>query len=307
MRVLLTGGSGQLGFELKRELPAEFILTAPTSKQLDIRCAAQVASVVRELKPELIINAAAFTAVDMAEQNQEQVFAVNETGVKHLAQWGAPLFYLSTDYVFNGDLQRPYLERDKPAPLNSYGQSKLAGEQQLAAVNPHYLILRTSGLFGVHGHNFVKAILNKAQNGELISVVSDQFTTPTPARALAKVLWQLAQRYQRQGALPWGIYHLAGWPPVSWYEFAQVIVEQAYALGLLKQLAELVPIQSKDYPSAARRPRYSALDSRLLQRRFVIAPLNWQEGLRQMLTELMHTAASGSGCAAGGSHDGGNR
>jgi len=286
MRVLLTGGSGQLGFEIKRELANGFTLIAPVSNQLDIRCAAQVEHALRELKPELIINAAAFTAVDDAEQNQAQAFAINETGVKYLAQCGVPIFHLSTDYVFNGALSRSYLEDDATEPINIYGQSKLAGEQVLAAVNPCHLTLRTSGLFGVHGHNFVKAILHKAQSGQPLAVVDDQFSTPTAVRAVAKVLWQLAKRYREQDKLPWGIYHFGGKPVVSWYDFAVIVVEQALILGLLKQRPEIIAIKSVDYPSTARRPRYSALDSGLLQRDLGVRPPDWREGLRQMLMEL---------------------
>jgi len=286
MKVLLTGGSGQLGFELKSHLPAPFILTAPTSKDLDIRYAVQVANKLRELKPDLIINAAAFTAVDKAEQEYQQAFAVNEIGVKHLAQYGVPVFHLSTDYVFDGNKQCPYQEEDAPAPLNIYGQSKWAGERALAAANPRHLILRTGGLFGVQGNNFVKAILHKGQQGQRLAVVDDQFSTPTPASALAKTLWQLAERYHEQGTLPWGIYHFCGQPVVSWYEFAAIIVEQALILGLLKQRPEIIAINSANYPSAACRPRYSALDSGLLQRRLGISPPDWREGLRQMLIAL---------------------
>jgi len=286
MRVLLTGGSGQLGFELKRQMPSGFSLTAPTSKQLDICNTGQVKETLHELNPHLIINAAAFTAVDKAEQERGQAFAVNESGVKHLAQSDVPIVHLSTDYVFNGQLKRPYNEEDKPAPLNTYGQSKLAGEKALAAVNPHHLILRTGGLFGVHGNNFVKAIVYKAQNRQSLAVVDDQFSTPTPAHALAKAIWQLARHYREQGKLPWGIYHFGGQPAVSWYEFAVTIVEQALILGLLKQRPEIIAIKSADYPSAVRRPRHSALDSGLLQHRLGISPPDWRDGLRQMLAQL---------------------
>jgi len=286
MKVLLSGGSGQLGFELKRQMPMGFTLTAPTSKQLDICSTGQVKETLHELNPHLIINAAAFTAVDKAEQEREQAFAVNETGVKHLAQYGVPIFHLSTDYVFNGQLKRPYREEDKPAPLNVYGQSKLAGEKALAAVNSRHLILRTGGLFGVHGNNFVKAIVHKAKNRQPLAVVDDQFNTPTPVHALAKAIWQLAGYYREQGKLPWGIYHFGGQPVVSWYEFAVVIVEQVLILGLLKQRAEIIAIKSADYPSAVRRPHYSALDSGLLQRSLSISPPDWRDGLRQMLAQL---------------------
>ncbi|KXU36167.1 hypothetical protein AXE65_05470 [Ventosimonas gracilis] len=286
MRVLLVGASGQLGFEVKRQMQAGFTLMLPSSRQLDIRSAEQVAKALRELKPDLIINAAAFTAVDQAEQEPEQAFAVNERGVKHLAQSNLPIVHLSTDYVFNGELQRPYREEDKPAPLNSYGQSKLAGEKALTAVNPRHLILRTGGLFGVHGNNFVKAILYKAQNRQLLTVVNDQFSTPTPAPALAKAIGQLAKHYREQAKLPWGIYHFGGQPAVSWYEFAVTIAEQALILGLLKQRPEIIAIKSADYPGAVCRPRYSALDSGLLQRSLGLSPPDWRDGLRQMLAQL---------------------
>jgi len=286
MKVLLTGGSGQLGFEIKCLLPLGFTLMAPTSTELDIRSATQVANTLCQLQPQFIINAAAFTAVDNAEQNQAQAFAVNEAGVKYLAQYGVPIIHLSTDYVFDGALQRPYQEDDAAAPLNIYGQSKLAGEQALQTVNPRHLILRTGWLFGVHGTNFVKAIINKAQRGERLAVVSDQFGTPTAASALAAAIWQLVERYREQNPLPWGIYHFAGQSPLSWYEFAQVIIQQAVILGLLKQAPDIVPIKSTDYRSAARRPLYSVLDSRRLQQHLSIKPPDWQQGLRQILLEL---------------------
>jgi len=286
MRVLLTGISGQLGFELGYPSPAKFTVIVPTSRQLDIRSPEQVAKALRELKPDLIINTAAFTAVDKAGQEYKQAFAVNAAGVKHLAQGGVPVFHLSTDYVFNGQLKRPYREDDKPAPLNTYGQSKLAGEKALVAVNPRHIILRTGGLFGVQGNNFVKAILHKAQNRQPLAVVDDQFSTPTPAPALAKVIWQLAEHFRKQGKLHWGIYHFGGQPAVSWYEFAVAIVEQALILGLLEQRPEIMAIKSADYPGVARRPRYSALDGGLLQRCLGVSPPDWRDGLRQILAQL---------------------
>jgi len=284
MRVLLAGASGQLGFELKRQCPSVFTLIAPARTELDISRPTQVERALRSVRPQLIINAAAFTAVDEAEHRPEQAFAVNATGASLLAQSDAAVFHLSTDYVFDGKLKRPYREDDRPAPLNVYGHSKLAGERQLAAANPRHLIIRSGWLFGMRGRNFVKSIALKAANWQpSIRVVDDQRGGPTPACALAQALWRLALRYRRQGELSWGIYHFGGQPPTTWAAFAQSIIDGMIDQGLIKRPPVIVPIASDDYPGAARRPLYSVLDNRLMQQRFGIAAPDWRPVLSGLL------------------------
>lgn len=286
MRVLITGAQGQVGHELMRLAPEGMQLSGLSSAQLDITNAAQVAAVVERFQPELIINAAAYTAVDKAESEPERAYAVNRDGVACLARAGVPLLHISTDYVFTGDGAEPYLESDATGPAGVYGASKLAGEVALAEVNPRHIILRTAWVFGAHGHNFVKTMLRLGREREELAVVADQLGCPTSAASIAQALWSLALQYREQGSLQWGIYHYAGAPACSWYEFAQEIFRQAHELGMLEPVPVVRAIATADYPTPARRPAFSVLGCSKLNKAHGITQADWRVALGQVLREL---------------------
>ncbi len=286
-RILLIGGSGQVGTALRALAPPQVRLQAPTSRQLDIRSRSSVQQAFAAARPQLVINAAAYTAVDQAEDEPHLAYAVNATGPALLAEAcataGCPMLHLSTDYVFDGAKTSPYLETDPPAPLNVYGASKLQGEQALIQALPAHLILRVSWVFSATGHNFVKTMLGLAQRCEL-SVVDDQRGAPTAAHSIAAALWSLA------GQLPenpsYGLYHLGAEPATTWHGFASAIFS-ALAQQTGRPGPRLLPIPTSAYPSRARRPRNTLLNGSRLQRVFSIAPPSWPPALQTVLTHLL--------------------
>ncbi|MEK8079561.1 dTDP-4-dehydrorhamnose reductase [Pseudomonas sp. XK-1] len=290
MRVLITGAHGQVGHELMRLVPAGFEATGMSSAELDIADAAQVSAVVDRLQPQLIINAAAYTAVDKAESEPQLAYAVNRDGVAHLASAAEAraigLLHLSTDYVFSGDATTPYSEQDAPAPTGVYGASKLAGESALVAGCSRYMILRTSWVFGAHGNNFVKTMLRLGRERDELSVVADQQGCPTSAASIARALWTLAQQYRDSGALQWGLYHYSGMPACSWHGFAQEIFAQAHELGILPRVPVVHGISTAQYPTPAKRPAWSVMDCSRLQQAQQITPADWRTELRAVLLEL---------------------
>lgn len=290
MRVLVTGAHGQVGCELTRDAPSGFKVVALGSSDLDITDAAQVNSIVALLRPDLIINAAAYTAVDKAEENRVVSYAVNRDGTANLALVAArqhiPVLHISTDYVFDGDAERPYTEDDSTGPTGVYGASKLAGELMLSCANPRHIILRTSWVFGAKGHNFVKTMLRLANERDQISVVADQNGCPTSASSIASALWRIAQRYRDEGDIAWGTYHFRGTPACTWHDFALQIFQQAYSLGMLKRIPTVSAIDTKDYPTPAKRPAWSVLDCAKIARAFDIKPKDWKQELQSVLAEL---------------------
>ncbi|MNO44330.1 dTDP-4-dehydrorhamnose reductase [compost metagenome] len=290
MRVLVTGARGQVGFELLRRAPAGFVVTGVGSSELDITNEEQVKEAVVRLRPQLIINAAAYTAVDKAESEPERAYAVNRDGVAHLAKAaadaGIPLLHISTDYVFAGDADVPYQESAATGPTGVYGASKLAGEQALADLCAQHLILRTSWVFGVHGNNFVKTMLRLGRERSELGVVADQHGCPTSAASIADALWRVAVQIRDQGAATWGTYHFSGAPACTWHEFAMEIFQQAQALGILERLPLANAIATRDYPTPAKRPAWSVMDNQKLERTFGIAASNWRQDLLDVLQEL---------------------
>ncbi len=290
MRVLITGAHGQVGQELMHSAPASWQVSGFGSKELDIRDAQLVLDTVQKLQPQLIINAAAYTAVDKAESDQDCAYAVNHLGAENLAKAAlsidCPLLHISTDYVFNGNHSRPYTENDTPAPNSVYGHSKWLGEQAITANCRKHIILRTSWVFGIHGNNFVKTMLRLGQERDALSIVSDQIGGPTSARSIAQTLWQVAQQYQSSGDCPWGTYHFSGTPTCSWYNFASEIFAQATTLGLITKAPELNPIKTCDYPTPAQRPAYSVLDNTKISQQFNIAQSDWKSELNFVLRQL---------------------
>lgn len=256
MRVLVAGSGGQLGRALAATAPAGVTLIAPAEADFDIGNAAQVRDVVAAARPDLLVNAAAWTAVDKAEADEAAALLVNATAVGHLAAAaaaaGARFVQVSTDYVFDGQACQPYRPDTPPAPASAYGRTKLAGEQAAAAHHPAPLIIRTAWVYAAAGNNFVRTMLRLMAEREEVRVVADQLGTPTHAASLARAIWALHGHS--------GIFHWTDAGVASWYDFAIAIHDEALALGLLSRPARVLPIRTADYPTPARRPAYGVLD-----------------------------------------------
>jgi dTDP-4-dehydrorhamnose reductase len=252
---------------------------------LDITVAIAVEQFVSVLKPDVIINAAAYTAVDKAESEVELAYAVNQYGVAHLAKAAAKhearLIQVSTDFVFDGRHSTPYRPDDQPNPLGVYGASKLAGEKAAIELCNDVVIVRTAWVYSSHGHNFVKTMLKLMAERESLSVVDDQIGTPTWARNLAEVIWKICLQPDIKG-----IYHYTDAGVASWYDFACAIQEGALSLGLLERQIPISPIPSSAYPTPAKRPAYSVLDKQPLLTLLNYDVIQWRRALRSMLSEL---------------------
>jgi len=285
MKVLITGTNGQLGWELQRTLPDGFQLFPFDHSQLDITNALTVGHVVHDINPDLIINTAAYTAVDKAEEETGKAYAVNAQGAATIAQAAAEsnarLIHISTDFVFDGSKSTPYLPSDSTNPLGVYGASKLEGEKQVADILPEALIIRTGWLYSAYGHNFVKTMLKLMNDREELSVVGDQVGTPTWARGLAKSIWDLIAKPEIKGIVHWTDAGVA-----SWYDFAVAIQEEAITLGLLKKEVPIYPINTKEYPTPAQRPSYSVLDKSETWNMLGYTANHWKKNLRNMLNEV---------------------
>ncbi|MFH2124425.1 MAG: dTDP-4-dehydrorhamnose reductase [Pseudomonadota bacterium] len=287
--ILLTGANGQVGYEVTR-LARErgCALTALTRRQLDIGDGEAVEQIISQLHPSLVINAAAYTAVDKAEQDVEAAMRANRQGPANLAascrNHQIPLIHLSTDYVFDGCKAGAYDEDDPVAPTGVYGLSKWEGEEEIRTRLRQHLILRVSWVFGPHGHNFVKTMLRLAAERDELRVVADQRGCPTCATHIAEALLTLAGKI-REGIddTTWGTYHFCGLPETTWHGFAETIIKEACNFGLLYHVIPIHPIATSDYPTPARRPQNSVLDCHKIMRTFDMSPPNWQEGLTAML------------------------
>ena len=294
MKLLLTGKNGQLGFELQRALSELGEVIAWDVADCDLRDEAAVRRLVREVRPDVIVNPAAYTAVDQAERDVDAAQAVNARAPAVLAEeaqtLGALMVHYSTDYVFDGTLTRPYLESDAPAPISVYGASKLAGEQGVGAHCERHLTLRTSWVVGAHGGNFVKTMLRLAQERDHLSVVSDQHGAPTSASWLADLSVHLVRQAQRESKhFPYGLYHATASGVTDWHAYACHVIERARAAGRPIRVAPeaIQPITSAQYPTAARRPLNSRLDTGLLQATFGWHPPDWKIGVDHILNQLL--------------------
>jgi dTDP-4-dehydrorhamnose reductase len=258
MRVLVAGAAGQLGRALAATAPAGVELIAPPEAEFDILDEAAVARVVAEARPALLVNAAAYTAVDRAESERDAAFAVNATAAGTLAAAahgaGARFVHVSTDFVFDGTSALPYPPDAAPAPLGVYGESKLAGELAVFAAHPLALLVRTAWVYAAQGNNFMRTMVRLMRERDELRVVADQVGTPTHADSLARAIWAL----DAAGAT--GSFHWTDAGVASWYDFAVAIQEEALAAGLLKRPARVVPIRTCDYPTPAKRPAMSVLD-----------------------------------------------
>ena len=284
MSILVTGANGQVGWELANRARASGLpVVALTRQDLDITDASAVAACLARWRPRLVINGAAYTAVDQAEREPELAFAVNRDGVGYLAEacaaHGTPLFHLSTDYVFSGDRAQAYREDDPVSPLGVYGQSKWAGEVVLHELLSEHLVVRVSWVFGAHGHSFVKTMLRLGAERDLLRIVNDQRGCPTAAVDIADMLLALAERYFEEQTLAWGTFHYCGAPATTWFEFARAIFEYAGGLGL-PIAATVEPITTADYPTPAARPANSVLDCGKIEGQLGIRCRPWSEALR---------------------------
>jgi len=293
MRLLVIGANGQIGWELTRSLMPLGHVTAMDRRACDLSRLEALPEIVRDARSDVLVNAAAYTAVDKAEHEEPLATLLNATAVGVLAQTarqiGALFVNYSTDYVFDGAKDGAYVEDDPPRPLNAYGRSKLAGETAIREAGGDFLILRTSWVYAARGHNFLKTILRRARAGEELRVVADQIGAPTWTRniadATAHVIRQ-AQRERRDGLFRSDILHVTAAGSTSWHGFAQFVLECARARvpGAISTPA-VRAIATSDYPSAAVRPKNSMLDNARLQQRFRIALPDWQAGLALCLAE----------------------
>lgn len=275
-RILLSGINGQVGWELQRTLQPLGEVIALDRKAFDLADADQMRSIVREFKPSIIVNPAAYTAVDKAEGEADLAMAINGTAPGILAEEarriGALLVHFSTDYVFGGDADAPYAEDAPTAPINSYGRSKLAGEQAVAASGCRHLIFRTSWVYGLRGHNFLRTMLRLARERDELRVVADQHGAPTWARLIAEATSLALARHDGQQ----GIYHLAAAGATTWHGFAEALLARALEGGILDKAPPVRRIASADFPTPAKRPAYSLLSCRRLQQEFGIALPDWK-------------------------------
>ncbi|MGE8409757.1 MAG: dTDP-4-dehydrorhamnose reductase [Pseudomonas sp.] len=281
MKILVSGHNGQVAQALQRALTDLGQVQMLGRDQLDLAHPERIAERVRALAPDLIINAAAHTAVDQAENEPELAFAINAEApgvfAEEAARLGIPLIHYSTDYVFDGSKATPYTEDDAPNPLGVYGRSKLAGEQAIAAVGAEHLILRTSWVYSRHGRNFLLTMQRLLQEKPELRVVADQIGAPTWAGTIAASTRQLIERWQAGQAGEWGTYHLTAQGETSWFGFAQAIAEHLENTG--KPCATLLPIPSSEYPTPARRPLNSRLDCSRLQRQWQVSQPDWRQAL----------------------------
>lgn len=284
-RVLLTGAGGQLGRALVATAPATIELVACTRSQLDITDLAEVKARLATLRPHAVINAAAYTAVDQAEAEPARAEAINVGGADHLARHcaahGARLVHLSTDFVFDGAVSRPYAPQAPVAPLGVYGRTKAAGEAAVLASAPTAVVLRTAWLYGPSGRNFLTTMLRLMAQGTALRVVADQVGAPTAVDGLAHAIWRLLAQPE-----VCGIQHWTDAGCASWYDFATAIAEEATAAGRFATEPVVLPIGSVQYPTPAARPAYSVLDCGATRQALALPAEHWRKGLRRVLGDL---------------------
>lgn len=293
-KILLTGLNGQVGHALQAKL-GDYELFALSRDQLDLTNADQMRRVLREIKPNLIINPAAYTAVDKAESEPELAHAINATAPQILAEeaakLGAALIHFSTDYVYHGTKTGAYIETDAVNPVSIYGKTKLAGEEAIRQVGIPHLILRTSWVYGVYGKNFLKTILRLAAERENIGIVADQFGAPTSSESIANSLIDLINIWNPQQAEQTGVYHFTNAGNTSWYGFSCEIINEYKHLASQRnwpalRLKEISAITTADYPTPAARPANSVLNNTKLKQVFAIELPSWQQGLQQVIQQI---------------------
>lgn len=289
MKVLITGSKGQLGLELRRTMPSKYTLHGADLDSLDISDPTSLIKILQEQEPDVVINCAAYTAVDQAEQDQERAFAVNARGAGYLAKAAAvieaKLIHISTDFVFDGTKSRPYLPDDEANPISVYGASKLEGERRVLANAPSAIVLRTAWLYSPYGSNFVKTMLRLMGERDAIKVIADQVGTPTWGGGLAQCIWAMVGRPDMRG-----IHHWTDAGVASWYDFAVAIQEFGLESGLLKSAIPIMPIRTEDYPTPAQRPNYSVLEKGHTWSELGGTAPHWRVSLRAVVNEIAFLA-----------------
>ncbi len=281
-KILVTGGQGQLASALKNHIKAnQFLLNFYSHHELDITDSSTIKNIIDTHQPDLIINTAAYTAVDKAETDKETAEKINHFGARNLAricqQNAIPLIHLSTDYIFDGEKKSAYVESDAANPINFYGITKQRGEQAITEILTDYIILRVSGIFSEYGQNFLKTMIRLSQEKKELRVVADQITCPTAANDIASAILKMAATYSQTQKLPWGIYHYCSANPVSWHAFASSILSHVNPSIVIKA------IPTNEYPTPAKRPMNSVLNCEKIQQNFSIPQPSWQEGILRLI------------------------
>jgi dTDP-4-dehydrorhamnose reductase len=285
MNILIIGKNGQLGYELQQATPKNYNAFIFGSAELNIKNKEQINSTFALIKPDVVINASAYTAVDKAETDEQEAYAVNEQGCKNLAEQcknhKAKLIHVSTDFVFDGCKNTPYTPQDNTSPIGAYGASKLAGEKQIQAILPqNHIIIRTAWVYSLHGNNFVKTMLRLMAEKEQLGVVYDQIGTPTWAKNLAEAIWLFVGN---NALINGDIHHWTDAGVTSWYDFAVTIQELAVEKGILAKPIPIKPIPASGYPTPAKRPSYSVLDKTSIEKTLNIECKHWRSQLSEML------------------------
>jgi len=297
VKILLFGANGQVGWELRRSLAplGEVVALGSAGEEGlagDFLDPAAVAATVERVQPALVVNAAAYTAVDQAESEPERALTINALAPEAIARAarrvGAPLVHYSTDYVFDGSGSRPWREADAPAPLSVYGRTKLEGEQRLADAQPLHLVLRTSWVYAARGGNFARTMLRLARERDRLTVVDDQFGAPTGAELLADVTAHAARSLLRDATLA-GTYHVAASGETSWHGYARFVVGKAQQFGEVVKAgpSDIAPVPTSAFPTPARRPHNSRLDTERLRAAFGLVLPPWERGVARMLHEIL--------------------
>jgi dTDP-4-dehydrorhamnose reductase len=286
--ILLIGSNGQVGTEIQNILSSTYQLTSISRQQIDLTQPEKLRTIIRDIKPEIIINAAAYTAVDKAENEAEIAHIINAIAPQIIAEEtekiGSFLIHISTDYVFNGQSNYPYQENDITQPLNIYGTTKLAGEKAIQQTCQNHIILRTAWVYGTYGKsNFVKTMLRLGKERSEIRVVADQIGTPTWSKDIASTISQIIPQLTSEIT---GIYHYTNSGVASWYDFAINIFQEAKKLGFPLTIDQIIPITTPQYPTPAKRPPYSVLSCEKISKLLATYPPHWQQRLQLMLTEL---------------------
>ncbi len=291
MTILIFGANGQVGRACQQEAKLRHMSAKVINRsEVDLRSAGEAYSAIIKHQPTIVINAAAYTAVDKAESEPDTAKVINATSPEQMAKacqiLSIPLVQLSTDYVFDGKAQHPYNEQDKTNPQNIYGQTKLQGENAVLNNCEKPLVLRTSWVFGLNGNNFVKTMLQLGADREQLNIVADQIGSPTFANHIAETIFDLAALYQTGSHLPWGVYHLTDREPTTWYKFACEIFTMGVAMDLLKYQPRLNPITTAEYPTPATRPSFSVLDCNKLEALLGRPMKPWHTGLKQVISSV---------------------
>jgi dTDP-4-dehydrorhamnose reductase len=298
MRLLITGWQGQLAKAMTQSAlrRSDVSACAVGRPGLDICQIGTIERAMADVRPDVVINTAAYTAVDAAESDEALAFALNAEGARLMAesaaQRGIPIIHISTDYVFDGTKSTPYVETDAPSPANAYGRTKLAGEIAVAAANPRHVILRTAWVYSAEGKNFLRTMLRLADERDEVRVVADQLGSPTYAPHLADAILSIATRLSStEGPRAWGLYHAAGSGETTWHDFAVEIFRQRAAVG--GKAPRVVAITSAEFPTPARRPANSRLDCTKLERTFGLRLPAWPDGVRACFTALRNAETKG--------------